>query len=79
MFDKYNKLMDKLFDKNRDEYVQIDEAIKRLADVGDTDEYNEVYEGASDLGKKAMDAYSHDFADAAIGDSSWRNGTDFED
>lgn len=78
MYDKYNKLMDKLFDIDRDDYIRVEDATSRVEEI-DGEEWDEIYDSVGDLGKKAMDAFSHDFADGAIGDSSWKNGTGFED
>ena len=77
MFERFNKLMDELFDEDVDEYDRIQEATSRIEEM-DSDEWDDLYDSSSDLGKEAMDAYSHDFADGAIG-GPWREGTDFED
>ena len=79
MFDLFNKLMDRLFDEDVDEYDKVQDATSRVEEI-DSDEWGDVYDSLSDLGKEAMDAFSHDFDDGAIDDSGlWRRGTDFED
>lgn len=78
MTEKINRLFDKLFDKDVDEYERVQDATSRIEEI-DSDEWDEVYDSASKLGKQIMDESSRNFADDAIGDSSWRNGTDFED
>lgn len=78
MFDLFNELMDKLFEADIDEYSRVQDATSRIEEI-DSDEWDEVYDSASDLGKQAMDQAANDFADNAIGDTSWRCGTDFED
>ncbi len=77
MFDEFNKLMDRIFNKDPEEYDRIQDATSRIEEIDD-EEWSEIYDSASSLGKKAMDAFSHDFADGAVG-GPWREGTDFED
>lgn len=78
MLNNINNLMDKLFEIDSDEYIKIQEATSRIEEM-DCDEWDEIYDSASELGKQILDEYSYDFADSAIGDTSWRCGTDFED
>ena len=42
MYDKYNKLMDKLFDKDRDDLIQVEDATSRVEEK-DSEEWYEVY------------------------------------
>ena len=53
------------------------DAISRIDEIDD--EWEEVYNSSNKLGKQIMDQCAYDFADDAIGESFWRNGTDFED
>ena len=78
MFELFNELMNKLFDKDVEEYDLIQETTSRIEEIDD-EELSEIYDSLSNLGKRAIDSYSHDYADATIGDSSWREGTDFEE
>ena len=78
MLDKINKMMDKLFDYDTCEYDMVQDATSRIEEI-DSDEWDEIYNSVGDLGKQIMDLSAHNFADGAIGDSSWRWGTDFED
>lgn len=78
MFERFNALMDKLWEKDVDEAIKVQDITNNLEEV-DYDEWEEVYNSVGKLGKEIMDLAEHDFADNAIGDSSWREGTDWED
>ena len=73
-----NDLLDSLFNENIEDYDKVQDATSRIDEI-DSDEWDEVYNSVGSLGKEIMDEASNDFADSAIGDSSWRLGTDFED
>lgn len=73
-----NDLLDNLFNENIEDYDKVQDAISRNEEM-DSDEWDNVYDSVGSLGKEIMDEASNDFADSAIGDSSWRLGTDFED
>ena len=78
MFEALNALFDELFDQDVDEYQRIQDAVGRMDEMSG-DEWEQIYDSASDLGKEVMDEAVSGFADDAIGDSTWRWGTDFED
>ena len=78
MFERLNALMDELFDEDREDFHMVEDITSRIEEV-DQEEWSEVYNSVGDLGKEAMDEAANSFADSAIGDRSWREGTDFED
>lgn len=73
-----NDLLDALFKKNVEDYSEVQDAISRIEEIG-SEEWDDIYNSVGSLGKEIMDEASNNFADSAIGDVSWRVGTDFED
>ena len=79
MFERFNQLMDELFDSDREDCAAVEEITSNLEENYDDEEWQRVYDSVGDLGKMAMDELSGEYADNSIGSKTWREGTDFEE